>query len=146
MPKWIEYIGDRNVHSIKEAEEYIKKKMFPQVERLGYGNYTLHRKSDNSKLGTCGLYDRDGLDGIDIGFGLLPEYEGQGYAYEAASKLKDLAFNDFGINKIVAITSKENHSSQKLLTRLGLENTGTTKIPNDEELLLLYESKKDQES
>ena len=33
--KWIEFIGDRGVYSIKDAEEYIANKLLPQIERLG---------------------------------------------------------------------------------------------------------------
>lgn len=138
-PKWIQYIGDRKVHSVQEAESYIKERMLPQVERLGYGNYTVIRKSDNAKMGCCGLYDREGLDGVDIGFSFLPEYEGFGYASEASFALKEKAFTEFGVTKILAITTKENVSSQKLIEKLGLEFVKMTKIPNDDEELMLFE-------
>jgi len=137
-PNWLKYIGNRNVTSIGSAREYIKLKMLPQLERLGFGNYTVIRKSDQIKMGICGLYDRDGLDGLDIGFAFLPEYEGKGYAFESANKLKQVAFTEFGITEIVAITTHNNTASQKLLEKMGLTLTGTTKIPNDNEELLLY--------
>jgi len=141
-PNWLKYIGNRNVTSIESAREYIKLKMLPQLERLGFGNYTVIRKSDQTKMGICGLYDRDGLEGLDIGFAFLPEYSGNGYAFESANKLKQVAFNDFGITEIVAITSQDNVSSQKLLERLGLRLTGTTKITDDDKELLLYKISK----
>lgn len=59
-PKWIENIGDRNITSVEVAKEYIMTKMRPQLERLGYSSYTLVSKMDNGKIGTCGLYERDG--------------------------------------------------------------------------------------
>jgi len=137
-PKFIKYVGDRKIKSIEEAENYIQLKMLPQLNDLGYSNYSLIRKSDDSKIGTCGLYDRDGMDGIDIGFALLPEYGGLGYAYESANRLKKAAFEEFEIEEIKAITSKENISSQRLLEKLGLEMTGTIKLPNEDDELLLY--------
>jgi len=137
-PKWIQFIGERNVKTIAEAKAYIEAKMLPQLERLGYANYTLIRKSDHTKLGSCGLYDREGLEGIDIGYALLPEFEKQGYAFEAASKMKDLAINEFGIAEINAITSKQNFASQKLLEKLDFKLMGTTILPNDTEELLLF--------
>ena len=112
--------------------------MLPQLIRLGYSTYTLLRKVDNCKIGTCGLYGRDGLEGLDIGFALLPEYEMKGYAFESANKLKNVAFNEFGLTEIYAITEKDNISSQKLLEKLGLKLNGTTKLPDDKEELLLY--------
>ena len=141
-PKWVKYIGDRNIKTIENAKEYIKEKMIPQLERLGYSNYTLIRKDDNRKIGTCGLYDREGLEGIDIGFAFLPEYEKKGFAFEASKKVKEAAFNEFKIETISAITKKDNISSQKLLEKLGLKFTGTTKLPDDNEELLLYKIEK----
>lgn len=138
-PKWHKYIGDRNVRSIEAAKKYIADRITPQMERLGYGNYTVIRKSDGVKMGCCGLYDREGLEGIDIGFGFLPEYEGKGYAFEGSDKIKQLAFEQFGINSISAITAKENTGSQKLLTKLGLEFIKTITLPDDEEELMYYE-------
>jgi RimJ/RimL family protein N-acetyltransferase len=142
-PNWLKYIGNRNVLSIESAKEYIKCKMLPQLERLGFGNYTVIRKSDHVSMGICGLYDREGLDGLDIGFAFLPEYGGNGYAFESANKLKQVAFTEFGITEIVAITTQDNTASQKLLEKLGLTLTGTTKIPNDDEELLLYKINKE---
>lgn len=140
-PKWLKYIGDRNVTSVESAKEYIKAKMLPQLEKLGYSNYTLIRKSDSKKIGTCGLYDRDGLEGIDIGFAFLPEFENEGYGYESANKLKNIAFDKFGIKEINAITKKDNIPSQKLLEKLGLKLIGTTILPNEDVELLLYKIK-----
>ncbi len=140
-PKWIRFIGDRNVHSREEAKTYIESRMLPQLKRLGYSNYTLVRRSDRILLGTCGLYDREGLEGIDIGFALLPRFEGQGYGFEAASRIKKAAFEDFGIEQLQAITAKENIASQKLLVKLEFEPVGTTRLPNENEDLLLFKSK-----
>lgn len=138
-PKWHKYIGDRNVRTREQALTYIREKMQPQLERLGFSNYTVIRKHDQQKIGTCGLYDREGLEGIDIGFSLLPAYENQGYAFEAANRLKEAAITDFGLTNINAITTKTNQASQNLLTKLGLRQTGTRIVPGDKEELLFYE-------
>ncbi len=137
-PTWLKYIGDRNVYNLKDAKEYIKSKITPQLVKHGFSNYTITRKSDKTKVGAVGLYDRPGLEGIDIGFALLPEYERKGYAHEAATKIMDAAHNVFNIKIVKAITTKENISSQKLLEKLGLRYVDTIRIPNDDEDLLLY--------
>jgi RimJ/RimL family protein N-acetyltransferase len=141
-PKWIKYIGDRDIKTIENAEHYIKEKITPELERLGFSNYTVISKEDNMKIGTCGLYDREGLKGIDIGFAFLPEYEGNGYAFEAANKLKEIAINNFKIKKLSAITTKDNISSQKLLNKLGLKAIGKTKFIDGEVELLVYQLQK----
>ena len=138
-PKWKQNIGDRGVKTEEEAKNYIRDKMLPQLEKLGYGNYTLVRKGDKAKLGTCGLYDRDGLEVIDIGFALLPQYEGQGYACEAALRIMQAAKEDFEISAVSAITTESNSTSQKLIEKLGLTYRKKIYLPDDPEELLYYE-------
>lgn len=141
-PKWRRYIGDRNIKTVENATEYIKERMKPQLERLGFSNYTLIRKEGNRKIGTCGLYDREGVKGIDIGFALLPEYEKKGLAFEASNRILTAAFDEFEIEVISAFTTKDNISSQRLLEKLGLKNKGTTMLPNDDEELIVYRIEK----
>ena len=119
--------------------EYIAEKMTPQIERSGFGNYVVVRKEDGVKMGACGLYDRKGLEGIDIGFAFLPQYEKMGYAYEAALKIKEAAIEHFGIKRIKAITTKDNLASQKLLEKLDLKFKEFIQLEGDEEELMLYE-------
>lgn len=138
-PKWIEFIGDRNVKTITAARNYIKQRVRPQFERLGYGNYTLSLLSDGTKIGCCGLYDREGLDGVDIGFSLLPSFEQQGYGYEAGSCVRDVAFQKLHLPKIGAITAQKNVASQRLLEKLGLGFIRNITLENDPEIVMYYE-------
>ena len=137
-PKFLQLIGDREVRTKEQAEEYIRKKMLPQLYRRGFGNYAVIRKTDGVLLGTCGLHDREGLEGVDIGFAFLPQHERQGFAYESAARLKQAALEDFGIKQILGVTSKENLASQKLLEKLGLKFERIINLPNmeEEEILL----------
>lgn len=137
-PKWLMYIGDRNVHTPEDAEVWIREKIVPQFDRLGFGNYVVIRKSDLAKIGACGLYDRPGVDGVDIGFAFLPQYEKQGYGFEAASKIKEAAFEIFGLRHISAITVPENVDSQRLIDKLGLKFQATIRLPDDDADLMLY--------
>ncbi|MBO6201547.1 MAG: GNAT family N-acetyltransferase [Chryseobacterium sp.] len=137
--KWLKNIGDRNVHNLEDAQKYVREKNLPQIERLGFGNAVVILKSNDEKIGTVGLYDREGIDGVDIGFAFFEEYEGKGYAYESAKKIMDVGINEFGIKKVSAITLPENHSSIKLIEKLGLKFKEVVRIPNDNEDLNLYE-------
>ncbi len=135
-PKWLKFIGDRNVKTIEDTKAYIENKITAQIKKLGFSSYTVIRKSDGVKVGSCGLYDRDGIEGIDIGFAFLPQFEKMGYAYESAHKIKEVAIHHFGINQISAITTEDNIDSQKLLEKLGLQYIEIIKMGNEE--LLLY--------
>lgn len=138
--KFIEFIGDKNIRSVEDAVDYIEKRFLPQIEKLGYGNYVITRREDGQKLGSVGVFERDGLDIHDIGFSFLPEYEGKGYGFEAAAALLEVTFNEFGLQKISAITTHGNISSQKLIEKLGLKYIKTVRLPNDDEELRYYET------
>lgn len=141
-PSFIEFIGDRNLKSVEDAENYVRNRFFPQIEKLGYGNYLVIRKEDGAKIGAVGIFERDGLDVHDIGFSFLEEFHGKGYGFEAASKLLKKAFTDFGCSKISAITSKENVASQTLIKKLGLQYLKMVKLPEESVELLYYEIEK----
>jgi RimJ/RimL family protein N-acetyltransferase len=141
-PKFIKYVGNRQLYSLEDAEKYIQDKMLPQLHSLGYSNYSLINKKNGAKIGICGLYDREGIDGIDIGFGILPKYEGLGYAFESSLRIIKAAFDELEIPEIKAITNKENVSSQSLLLKLGFKLKGTIVLPNESDKLLLYNIEK----
>ena len=140
MPSFIQYIGDRNLRTKEDAENYIKSRFIPQIEKLGFGNNVVILKEDHTKIGAVGIFEREGLDVLDIGFSFLEKYEGKGYAYESANKLKEVAATDFGVHKISAITTKDNFSSQKLIERLGLKFQKMVTIPEDVVELMYYEN------
>ena len=71
-------------------------------------------------IGVCGLLKRDSLTAPDIGFAFRPAYWSQGYAFEAASFVKDLARDAFKAPRLLAIVNPSNAPSIRLLTRLGL--------------------------
>ena len=140
MPSFIQYIGDRNLRTKEDAENYITSRFIPQIEKLGFGNYVVILKEDHTKIGAVGIFEREGLDVLDIGFSFLEKYEGKGFAYESASKLKELVATNFGLTKISAMTSDENIPSQKLIERLGLKFQKMVTIPNDDAELMYYEN------
>jgi len=138
-PKWIQFIGDRKILTEEDAYNYIQVKMEPQYERLGFGNYTVIRKEDMVKMGSCGIYDREGIDGVDIGYAFLPEFEGKGYATESAMKVKEIGIQEFGLKTINGITSKKNTASQKLLEKIGLTFRKYMILPDETEEIMFYQ-------
>ena len=141
-PKFIKYVGDRKISSINDAKNYIHYKMLSQLYKIGYSTYTLVKKSNGDKIGICGLYNRAGVDGIDIGFSILPHFESLGYAYESSSRLIKGAFEELEIEEIKAITNQDNISSKNLLKKLGFKLIGKTILPDEKKELFLFEIKK----
>ena len=82
--------------------------------------------------------DRKGIDHIDIGYGILPEFRGKGYAFEAAKAIYDYGYQELNLEKIVAIVNPDNLPSIKLLSKLGLEFEKMVRLPDEEIEILLY--------
>jgi ribosomal-protein-alanine N-acetyltransferase len=137
-PKWLKYIGDRKIRTVEEARIFIKDKIHPPLEKNGFSNYTMIRKSDKLKVGVCGLYDREGIEGFDLGFALLPQFEKMGYAFEASKCLLEAAKKQFSLEVIGAITTIDNLSSQQLLKKLDFGFVGMIRLKAESEELMYY--------
>ncbi|MDE3156555.1 MAG: GNAT family N-acetyltransferase [Acidobacteriota bacterium] len=123
-PTWLEYIGDRGVRTAADAETYIRTRISAQYHDLGYGLYVVQLKSSGAPIGLCGLVKREFLPAPDLGFALLPEHVGQGYAFEAASAVLSHATHVLGIARLYAIVKRGNDRSIRLLDRLGFHQEG----------------------
>jgi RimJ/RimL family protein N-acetyltransferase len=89
-------------------------------------------------IGICGLFKRDNLDDPDIGFSVLPEFCGKGYAGEAATAVVEYAGNELGIETLTAIVSPTNAPSIGLIKKLGLTFERMITMPGDDHAICLY--------
>ena len=131
------YVGDRNVRTVPEAVAY-NKRFTDHYEKHGFGFYLVELTASRTPIGMCGFCSRDTLPGVDIGFSFLPEYEGQGIAYEAAAATMLHARNDYNIDTILGITVPYNDRSIRLLERIGLHFEKCFFMDGDDEELSLY--------
>ena len=136
--KWLKFIGDRGIQKIEDAKQYILEKMSPDIAKAGFVNYKMIEKSSGKAVGTCSLHDRKGVKGMDVGYALLPEFEGKGYAKEGAMFIINLAKEKYNQKKISAITTAENRGSCRLLERLGFDYEDEISLPNSVDILRLY--------
>ena len=135
---WIEFIGDRNVKTKEQAEQYLKSGPMKSYAVHGYGLSLVALKDSHRPIGMCGIINRTDLEHPDIGFAFLPEYTGKGYAFEIANATIQFAKSKLKLPIIYGITVANNKPSIKLLEKIGLSYINTIKIQGDEEDLLLY--------
>ncbi len=135
-PSWLENIGDRGVRSTADAESYIRSHIWAHYQAHGYGLYALQLKSIPLPIGLCGLLKRDFLAAPDLGFALLPDFVGFGYAAEAARAVMAYAQGKLGIGRLYAIVTRGNQRSVRLLGQLGFGHQGPCRTPSGEEVEL----------
>lgn len=117
-PAWLQYIGDRKVYTIPDAEKYLQNGSIKSYAENGFGFWKVELKATGEAMGSAGLAKRDYLDEVDLGFAFLPEFRGQGYAYEIASAIIEYAKDPLGLKSLIAITDKANDASIQLLLKL----------------------------
>jgi RimJ/RimL family protein N-acetyltransferase len=135
-PTWLEFIGDRGVHTLQDADGYIAR-MQDRYVQLGFG-FCLVQLADSTKIGICGLIQRDHLPDVDIGFALLPQFAGQGYALEAAWATLEYARDTLKLARLAGITTPDNTRSIRVLEMLGLQFERTVTLAPDDALLNYY--------
>ena len=138
QPAWHRFIGDSGVHSLDDARRYLETEPLASYQVHGFGLYAVDLKEVNAPIGMCGLLKRETMDNIEIGFALLPRFERQGLAFEAATATLAYACDTLGLDRIVAITALDNERSMHLLERLGLRYERLIYLPKVDHPLRLY--------
>ncbi|MFT3795308.1 GNAT family N-acetyltransferase [Flavobacterium sp.] len=113
---WLTFIGDRNVHNLEDAKNYLQRIL--QNPNVTY--WVVKRLEDDAKIGIITYIKRDYLAHHDIGFAFLPEFSKSGYAYEASRAILNELSQGKEKPTVLATTKAENGSSIKLLEKLGL--------------------------
>jgi RimJ/RimL family protein N-acetyltransferase len=139
-PAWLEFIGDKGVRTLEDARDYLRRGPIAMYERHGFGLYLTELKRTRIPIGMCGLIKRDSLDDVDIGFAFLPVYRTQGYAHESAAAVLAYGQHNFGLQRIVAITSLANVRSAGLLEKLGMKPEKAVKLDGHDDEVMLYAS------
>jgi len=120
-PAFIQNIRDKGIRTLSEARTDIINGPMASQEKIGFSLYVMELKEDGQAIGLCGLIKRETLKNVDIGYALLPQFTGQGYAREAATATLAYANQHLRITKLAGITSPENVASNKLLQSLGFQ-------------------------
>jgi [ribosomal protein S5]-alanine N-acetyltransferase len=111
---WIANIGDRNIDSMDAAKRYIQ----TILARENFNYFVVRITASGIPVGIISFIKRDYLLHFDIGFALLPEFYGCGYAMEAATRVLEEC-KRAGHQTILATALPSNESSIRLLTKLG---------------------------
>ena len=137
-PSFIQNIGDRGVRSLVDAHAYLLKGPVASYAANGFGLYRMQVKASGDTIGTCGLVKRATLDHADLGYALLPESCGKGYAAEAAAAVLAYGHGVLGLPRILAITNPGNTASIRVLEKLDFRFENMVQWPPDNLALKLF--------
>lgn len=136
-PTWLQYIGDRGINTMANAVAYIINGPMHSYKTNGFGLWIIVLKDTGRPIGMCGLIKRDTLPDVDIGYALLPEYTGRGYAFEIASATLAYGIEQLKLPRVLGVVNEQNSRSVALLQKMGFifqQNISLT--PEEPELML----------
>ena len=137
-PTFIEHIADKGVRDLDAARDYLRRGPMASYERYSFGLWHVGLLDNDEPIGMAGLLKRDYLEHVDIGYALLPEYCGAGYAFEMASAVMGYAGEVLNAKQVMAIVSEGNTPSMKLLGKLGFQPDGMIHVPGDDRRVRLF--------
>jgi RimJ/RimL family protein N-acetyltransferase len=126
-PEVVKWLGDGEPVLMKDLDEARQR-----IDRYGdrsaeppLGIWAVERRADGLVVGTVLLLTLPNAEHgeVEIGWHLHPDSWGHGYATEAAAAVLRHGF-EAGLPEIIAVSHTDNHASQAVMRRLGMEDRG----------------------
>jgi ribosomal-protein-alanine N-acetyltransferase len=123
--------GDPKVMAAFEHEPFGQAEMARWVERnlthqqhYGYGLFSVIHKAERRIIGDCGFEHRNiqGRAEVELGYDFCSDYWGQGLATEAAAAVRDHAFADLKLARLVSLIRKGNTASRRVSEKIGMRH------------------------
>jgi len=141
-PRVTKYMGGpRSYDDI--YEEFIKDaraKVTPKIDL-----WPVVKKSTGQIIGNCGILDKnvDGKTEYELIYVLAKSVWGKGYATEAATSIKNYAFQRLGLRRIIALIDPQNKVSERVAVKVGLHYEKDTKRPSGKKMRVFSLNMKD---
>ena len=110
------------IFSRKQMEGWIQRNLEHQ-DLHGYGLFSVILKSEGLLIGDCGLehMDLDGDLATELGYDFRSDYWNQGFATEAATAVRDYAFNSLQLPRLISLIRVGNKASRRVSEKIGMQ-------------------------
>jgi RimJ/RimL family protein N-acetyltransferase len=95
----------------------------------GVSMFSVIEKDTGRWIGRVGPWMPEGWPGTEVGWGIVRECWGRGYATEAAAAAIDFAYDRLGWTEVIHCIDPDNVASQQVARKLGAENRGAGQLP-----------------
>jgi RimJ/RimL family protein N-acetyltransferase len=106
----------------------------------GFSMFSVIEKASGRWVGRLGPWKPEGWPGEEVGWGVIRDVWGRGYATEGARAAMDWAFDTLGWTSVIHCISPANTASQNVARRLGssILSRGYLPAPFDQELVDIW--------
>ncbi len=104
-----------------QMQHWLQRNLDHQAE-YGYGLFSIIHKASGSLIGDCGLeqMEVDGVRAAELGYDLRSDYWNQGFATEAATAVRDYAFNILQLPLLISLIRVGNLASRRVAEKVGM--------------------------
>lgn len=119
--KVMRYIGSGTPKTYMQCKKSLESWVLPGYKN-GLGLFLMIEKDTGTPIGHAGLVKQqvEGKEEIEIGYWLLPEYWGKGYAKEAATAFRNYGFQALRLNKLISLINPDHPASIFVARKAGL--------------------------
>ena len=105
------------------AAEMIAKHVAHQAAH-GFGQWAAEDRATGRLVGEVGIQFLEGGPDVEIGWVIARERWGEGLATEAAAPWLDVAWDELGLDEVLAVIRPENAASRRVAEKLGMRAAG----------------------
>jgi len=109
-------------YSREKTAQFIEKCQ-SDYENRDFGLFAVEYRENRKVIGYCGFYHQhiDGLDEVEIGYRLHPDYWNRGLATETAKAVQNAGFKQYGFNRMISVIEPENSASIRVAEKNGMK-------------------------
>lgn len=136
--QFIEACGETGLNTAEKASNFLRARIHSGYARNGYSMFLVSLKThdhatlaESTPIGTVSLIKGEPPNAYlapDIGYAIVPDETGNGYATEAAVTLLEYAKKKLGVDAVLGFCVKENTHSARVLQKIGFEYRGERKL------------------
>lgn len=122
-----EYIDVKPDENITETKEYIDK-MNRGIDNNKWIIWAIELKQSEKIIGTISIWNiNTEQTGAELGYGIMPDYQGKGFMKEALLRVVQYAFDIMSLKYLDAYTEENNLKSIRLLKRCDFKEVNKIK-------------------
>ena len=111
---------DHPLFTREQMGRWLKRNLDHQ-EEFGYGLFSVIHKETGELIGDCGLEQMEDLGAAELGYDFRSDFWNQGYATEAATAVRDYAFDVLGLPQLISLIRVGNLASKRVAEKAGMK-------------------------
>jgi RimJ/RimL family protein N-acetyltransferase len=120
-PKVMASFGGQ-LYNREQMQIWLQRNLAHQAQ-YGYGLFSVILKSTGQLIGDCGLENRifQGTEETELGYDFHSDAWNNGYATEAAIAVRDYAFKELKLPRLISLIRSGNLASKRVAEKLGMQ-------------------------